>query len=102
MSVFSSSTSPSVALPPALRAFVATLRERRARTAADRSLARRIQSAVRMANLETGGFSFYVHDGSVAVYGSVATEALREQILGIVAEQPGLRRITDHLQRTPA
>lgn len=74
------------------------LQERRSRTSADRELARRLQFAVDNARLEVDGLSFYVHDGSVAVYGAVRTEALREQTLGLVAEQPGVRRIQDHLQ----
>lgn len=74
------------------------LQERRARTAADRELARRIQFAVDNAQIEGGGLSFYVHEGSVAVYGAIRTEALRERVLGLVAEQPGVRRIQDHLQ----
>ncbi|HLT48432.1 MAG TPA: hypothetical protein VK002_14455 [Rubricoccaceae bacterium] len=86
-------------LPPRLRAILQTLQERRTRTAADRELARRIQFAVESARIEdVGGLSFYVHEGSVAVYGAIRTEALRERVLGLVAEQPGVRRIQDHLQ----
>jgi hypothetical protein len=90
-------------LTPRLRALVQTLQEQRTHTAADRELARRIQFAVENARLaEGGGLSFYVHDGSVAVYGAIRTEALRERVLGLVAEQPGVRRIQDHLQLPPA
>lgn len=69
------------------------------RTTADRELARRIQFAVESAQIEEmGGLSVYVHEGSVAVYGVVRKESLRERVLGLVAEQPGVRRIQDHLQ----
>ena len=76
-----------------------SLQERRTRTAVDRELARRLQFAFRNAQGEAiGGLSFYVHEGSVAVYGAIRTEALREKVLGLVAEQPGVQRIQDHLQ----
>lgn len=87
------------ALPPRLQGLLQSLQERKARTHADRDLARRIQFAVDNAGLEeVGGLSVYVHDASVAVYGQIATEALRERVLGVVAEQPGVQRLQDHLQ----
>lgn len=65
---------------------------------ADRELARRVQDAMdRAAGNAGGGLSFYVHEGTVTVYGSVRDEASREAVLGIAAEQPGARRIIDHL-----
>lgn len=75
-----------------------THQARRNRTAIDRELARRLHHAVEQAKLDVRGLAFYVHEGSVAVYGSVRTEALREEVLTLVADQPGARRITDHLE----
>lgn len=89
---------PAAPLSPRLRAILDALQERRARTAADRELARRVAFAIENAKLEVDGLSFFVHDGSVAVYGAVRVETLRERVLGLVAEQPGVRRIQDHLQ----
>jgi hypothetical protein len=65
---------------------------------ADRELARRVQNAIdQAARTAGGGLSFYVHEGTVAVYGSVSDEASRQAVLGIAADQPGARRIIDHL-----
>ena len=89
---------PTAPLPPRLRAVLQSFRERQARTSADHELARRVHFAVESAGLDVGGLSFYVHDGSVAVYGAIRSEAVRERVLGLVAEQPGVRRIQDHLQ----
>jgi hypothetical protein len=85
-------------LSPRLREFLRSVQDRRTRTTADRELARRLHFAVTNARLEASGLSFYVHEGSVSVYGAVRAEALREQVLDLVAEQPGVRRIQDHLQ----
>lgn len=79
-----------------------TLQERRNRTAVDRELARRLHHAVEQAKLNVRGLAFYIQDGSIAVYGSVRTETLREAVLSLVADQPGTRRITDHLQLAAA
>ncbi|MDX1419700.1 MAG: hypothetical protein R3181_07010 [Rubricoccaceae bacterium] len=87
------------ALPPRLQGLLQTMQERKARTHADRELARRILFAVENAPLDDlRGLSIYVHDGSVAVYGQIPFEALRERVLGLVVEQPGVRRLQDHLQ----
>lgn len=96
------STSPAVPVPPQLRAFIRVLQERRARSSGDRALARRLHDAFAAARLEVDGVSLYVHDGAVTLYGMVRTEAHREAVLGVVAQQPGLRRIADHLQLPPA
>jgi hypothetical protein len=86
---------PSFSLSPALRALVTTLQERRARTLADRELARRVRDAVERS---TGGsgLSFYVHEGTVTVYGPALDRAARENVLRQAAAQPGARRIIDH------
>jgi hypothetical protein len=83
-------------LSPPLRALVAVLQERRSRTLADRELARRVRDVVERA---TGaiGLSFYVHDGTVTVYGTTPDRATREGILRLAASQPGAKRIIDHL-----
>ncbi|MFN3596272.1 MAG: hypothetical protein ACK41D_03270 [Rubricoccaceae bacterium] len=84
-------------LPPALRALVDRLQERRARTTADRSLAERLRKHLRRVDAcAAAGLSFYAHDGTVAVYGLFPSLALREQVLAVVAQQPGVRRIVDH------
>lgn len=90
------------ALTPRLRALVRSLQERRARTAADRELARRLHAAVGAAKLEASGLSFYVHDGAIAVYGQVRAEPVREAVLALAAEQPGARLVVDHLRLAEA
>jgi hypothetical protein len=92
------------ALSPPLRALVAVLQERRSRTLADRELARRVRDAIERATGVTG-LSFYVHDGTVTVYGSTPDRVTSEGILRLAAAQPGARRIIDHLSdgsRPPA
>ena len=79
-----------------------TLQDRRSRTADDKELAERLAFAVEQGPLALKGLSFYVHDGSVAIYGTVPSETLREEVLGLIAEQSGVKRITDHLRRTNA
>lgn len=95
-------TTPTAAVADRLRTFLQSVQDRRDRTTADRELARRLQASVEAAGLEVYGLSFYVHDGSIAVYGLVRTEAMRERILSLLAEQPGARRIHDHLHLPPA
>ena len=87
-----------LALPPALRAAVEAHQERRAKTTADRSLARRLQVGVAEAGLEVGGLALYVHDGAVSIYGTVPDAAAREALLTVVTAQPGVRRVVDHLR----
>jgi hypothetical protein len=91
---------PAFSLSPPLRALVTALQERRARTLADRELARRVCDAVERETGQ-GGLSFYVHDGTVTVYGSTPNRATREAILRLAAGQPGARRIIDHLSDDP-
>ncbi len=102
MTPASASTTPTAAVAERLRRLLLSVQDRQARTAADRELARRLRAAVEGARLEVYGLSFYVHEGSIAVYGLIRTEALRERVLTLVAEQPGARRIHDHLHLPPA
>lgn len=95
---------PGFSLSPPLRALVAALQERRSRTLADRELARRVRDAIERAT-GSGGLSFYVHDGTVTVYGSTPDRTTREGVLRLAAAQPGAKRIIDHLSddaRPPA
>lgn len=89
---------PALPLPPALRAAVEAHNDRRAKTSADRSLARRLQDGIAGAGLDAGGLALYVHDGAVSVYGTVADAAAREALLTAVTAQPGVRRVVDHLR----
>ena len=68
------------------------------RTATDRALTGRIRAAVEGSTLRIRGLSIYVHGGSVDVYGTIENDAKREDVLSLVAEQPGAKRITDHLE----
>lgn len=86
------------ALPQGLHSFLNRLQEQKSHTSADRELARRIRATVEGSKLDLSGLSVYVHDGSIAIYGSIKDERNREQVLTLVADQPGARRITDHLQ----
>jgi len=85
------------ALAPPIRALVKSLQERRARTAADRELARRVRDAISRATSGAAGLSFYVHEGTVTVYGAVRDGAMREAILRVAAAQPGALRIIDQV-----
>ena len=89
-------------LPPALRAVVDRFQERRARTATDRSLARRLHAALLQDRTGASGLALYVHNGAVSVYGTVSDEAAREGVLSVLAAQPGVRRIVDHLHTADA
>ena len=86
-----------VGLPPALRALVERHQSQRARTTADRSLARRLRDGVRQSGAAVSGLVFYVHDGAVSVYGTVADAAARDAVVAIASQMPGVRRIVDHL-----
>ena len=85
-----------VGLPPALRAVVERHQAHRARTTADRSLARRLRDVARPMD-GVAGLAFYVHDGAVSVYGTVDA-ASRDVVIAMVSGLPGVRRIVDHLQ----
>ena len=88
-------------LPGPLRALIERFQDRRARTTADRSLALRLKDALTREGTDLRGLSFYVDHGAVAVYGSVPGPAAREALLGLVAKQPGVTRIVDHLRIAP-
>lgn len=85
-------------LPPALRALVERHQSQRAKTTADRSLARRLRDGIRSAELPVSGLSFYVHDGALSLYGTVPDAAAREALLSLCTRLPGIRRIVDHLR----
>jgi osmotically-inducible protein OsmY len=84
-------------LPPAVRLVVDRFQHRRALTATDRSLARRLHAALGQDRTGASGLALYVHNGAVSVYGTVASESVREAVLHVAAAQPGVRRIVDHL-----
>ncbi len=84
-------------LPPALQSLVDRHQSHRARTTADRSLARRLRDGVRQSGVDVKGLAFYVHDGAVSIYGAVADRPAREAVVTLAASQPGVRRIVDHL-----
>ena len=85
-------------LPPALRALVDRHQTHRARTTADRSLARRLRDSVRQSGVTVAGLAFYVHEGAISIYGAVADAPTREAVVTLAASQPGVRRIVDHLR----
>ncbi len=85
-------------LPPALRTLVDRHQNARAKTTADRSLARRLRDAVRQSGAAVDGVSFYIHDGAVSLYGTVGDPASRDALLTVTTQQPGVRRIVDHLR----
>ncbi|WP_179271073.1 BON domain-containing protein [Rubricoccus marinus] len=89
-------------LPGPLRALIEGFQERRARTTADKSLALRLKDAMTREQVTARGLSFYIEHGAVAVYGNVADGAEREAILGLIARQPGVTRIVDHLRLADA
>lgn len=84
-------------LPPALRVLVERHQTLRARTTADKSLARRLRDTVRQSGVAIKGLAFYVHDGAISIYGSVPDAAGREAVVALAAGLPGVRRIVDHL-----
>ena len=86
-----------LSLPPAVRRAVDRFQQRRALTAADRSLARRLQAALADGRTGADGLALYVHNGAVSVYGTVPTETVRTAVLDVAAAQPGVRRIVDHV-----
>ena len=57
-----------------------------------------MRDSVRASDLTVQGLTIYVHDGAVSLYGTVATAAVREQVLALVTHIPGVRRIVDHLR----
>ena len=85
-------------LPDALRALLDAVQNRQAETTTDRSIVRRIKHEIGRAGGPERGLSFFVHNGTVSVYGTVADLAGREAVVGLVGALPGVRRIVDHLQ----
>ena len=89
-------------LPPALRVLVDRHQANRAKTTADRSLARRLKDGIAALEAPVAGLAFYVHDGAISIYGTVPTPAAREALIGLASGLPGVRRIVDHLQLADA
>lgn len=85
-----------------IRALVEGFQERRARTTADRSLALRLKDALAREPLDVHGLNVYVEHGAVSVFGSVRDSETRESLLALVARQPGVTRIVDHLRMADA
>lgn len=85
-------------LPPSLRALVERHQAARAKTTADKSLARRLRDGVRASRLPVRGLTVYVHDGAISLYGTVPDAAAREALISLVTRVPGVRRIVDHLR----
>lgn len=85
-----------------LRSLIEGFQERRAQTTADKSLALRLKHALVREPIEVSNLSFYVEHGAVAVYGSIRDAATREVLLALVARQPGVTRIVDHLRMADA
>ena len=81
-----------------LRSLIESFQERRARTTADRSLAMRLQGVVQRDARWVTATNVFVNHGAVAVYGMVADAQKRDDLLNLIAGQPGVRRIVDHLQ----
>lgn len=82
-----------------VRSVVAKLKLRREKTDADSQIARRLFVAFeRLGMVHTQGLHFYVFDGAVSVYGSVATPEVRDQVLSLITTMPGVRQVTEHLQ----
>ncbi|WP_420457558.1 BON domain-containing protein [Rubrivirga sp.] len=85
-------------LPPALRALVDRHQAARAKTTTDQSLARRLHDGIGAAGADVRGLTVYVHDGAVSLYGTLASAAVREDVLAVVTRTPGVRRVVDHLR----
>lgn len=82
-----------------VRELVASLTSRRAQTVADQQIARRLfVTFERLGMVHTQGLHFYVFDGAVSIYGSVATPEVRDQVLNLITTLPGVRQVTEHLQ----
>ncbi len=89
-------------LPPALRVLVDRHQANRAKTTADRSLARRLHAGLQELGTPVVGLAFYVHEGAISIYGTVPDVASREALIGLASGLPGVRRIVDHLQLADA
>lgn len=73
---------------------------RRARqTAADRVLAERLCATFEqeLAMMDVQGIHFYVKDGTVTLYGSVAHALNRELLVALVKDLPDVRGVVSHL-----
>ena len=89
-------------LPPSIRSLVEQRLSLRSRTTADKSLAKRLRAGIQNAGVGAVGVAFYVHDGAVSLYGTVASAEVREDLIAVASAQPGVRRIVDHVRLTDA
>lgn len=97
---------PTASFPKTLRTrvtdvgtLVASLKARREKSGSDHQIARRLfVSFERLGMVHTKGLNFYVFDGAVSVYGSVATPEVRDQVISMITGMPGVRQVTEHLQ----
>ncbi|MEM1056053.1 MAG: BON domain-containing protein [Bacteroidota bacterium] len=100
--VATSSPVSAYGLPATLRATIERFQERRAKTTADKSLALRLKHAMQREKVALSGLAIYVNHGAVSVYGAVPNAESREVLLSLVARQPGVTRIVDHLRLVSA
>ncbi len=81
-----------------VRALLEGLRERRARTALDRDIGKRVRDVMEGdLSPSVHGLHFYVFEGAVSVYGAVSTFADRDCVVTALAAVPGINQIADHL-----
>ena len=85
-------------LSATLRATIERFQERRATTTADKSLALRLKHAMEKEAIPVKALSVYVNHGAISVYGAVPDPDARDALLTLVARQPGVTRIVDHLR----
>lgn len=89
-------------LPSSVLSLLDTAEQKRKKTENDRALARRLHDAVHNSPVSISKLNVYVHDGAVSLYGTIRDESVRNDLLQIVAAQPGLARVVDHLRLSDA
>ena len=83
-----------------VRGMLDALRVRRERTDRDRMLAHRVYvmfERIHRAH-DAVDLHFYVHEGTVTVYGDVLTHEQRDGVLGHLEALPGIQDVDDHLR----
>lgn len=81
-----------------VRALVEGLRQRRAKTLADRDVSQLVREVFEQEDApDARGLHFYVFEGTISIYGAVASFEARDAIVAALAGVPGIRQITDHL-----
>jgi osmotically-inducible protein OsmY len=89
---------PSDAPRTDVRALVEGLRQRRAKTVADRDVSQMVREAFEREEApDARGLHFYVFEGTISIYGAVASYEARDAVVATLASVPGIRQITDHL-----